>query len=66
VKDKIEFIEIYYKGDKKSEDGERIKKLYKEDRYIMRRSIFLKRITAGFFALFVPGTVKPAEQIKNR
>lgn len=27
--DKIEFIEIYYKGDKENEDKERIKKLYK-------------------------------------
>ena len=27
--DKIEFIEIYYKGDKENEDRERIKKLYK-------------------------------------
>ncbi len=27
--DKVEFIEIYYKGDKENEDRERIKKLYK-------------------------------------
>jgi hypothetical protein len=27
--DRIEFIEIYYKGDKENEDRERIKKLYK-------------------------------------
>lgn len=27
--DQIEFIEIYYKGDKENEDYERIKKLYK-------------------------------------
>jgi len=27
--DKIEFIEIYHKGDKENEDKERIKKLYK-------------------------------------
>ncbi len=29
AEDKIEFIEIYYKGDKENEDKERIKKLYK-------------------------------------
>ena len=29
AEDKIEFIEIYYKGDKANEDKERIKKLYK-------------------------------------
>lgn len=27
--DRIEFVEIYYKGDKENEDRERIKKLYK-------------------------------------
>jgi mRNA-degrading endonuclease RelE of RelBE toxin-antitoxin system len=29
IADKIEFVEIYYKGDKENEDRERIKKLYK-------------------------------------
>jgi hypothetical protein len=28
--DRIELIEIYYKGDKKTEDRERIKRLYKK------------------------------------
>lgn len=30
AEDKIEFVEIYFKGDKENEDKERIKKLYKK------------------------------------
>jgi hypothetical protein len=30
IDDRIEFIEIYYKGDKENEDKERIKKLYRK------------------------------------
>jgi hypothetical protein len=28
--DRIEFVEIYYKGDKENDDRERIKRLYQE------------------------------------